>query len=307
MTLENIFSKKDLIKSHPLFEISKEAPLFIIENSVYSIDTEEINYEVNNFNGAPLIKVGSLDELDELFLERNSEAIKKVKEEINAEIKKKIFGKQFNNLDLPQRMYKEIFPRLRAESYIENIEELLEIPPEEIFEKKDSPKKSSIFKKLTSILVGSPLSEKEGNNEREEEKVKIALPPELEKVLIECEMNLDKIRREYPEEPQERVSPKKEKILEKLLEIKKPEKQKAKKENFLTGRALENKNLAIMNEELINLTNTGKNYEPKINLENKRRFYLGEKNSLTEKPKEKNSEEYSVGEEVVFVKYGGGR
>jgi|GEM_PF-5576746 len=102
--------KQNIIPKHPIFEIAQEIPVFVIKNQIYTAD-EEIDFSVDNFNGAPLIEIGNLKEIGERYLEKEQEVIENFKENFANRIKPSL---TILNLDIPQLIYTKILPYFRS-------------------------------------------------------------------------------------------------------------------------------------------------------------------------------------------------
>lgn len=155
--------KKKLITfpNYPIFEISEQAPVVLFNRKVYSIEEEErLDYVGDNFNGAPLIEIGSFEELDGLFLERNQKELNKFKEKYQKEIRNKLVL-EFNELDLSQLIYSQLFPFLRGEKYQDKIDDFLSL------EKEEKP----ISKKIDRIDLEKVISKAEDRIRMEKDKI----------------------------------------------------------------------------------------------------------------------------------------
>ena len=104
---------------HPLIELSENAPVFVLDNKVYSISNEESgNSFLEEGNKRSVSEVESLDSLDELLSQRGSEQIRNLglgyAEEIKADFKHDNFDR---DLDTAQLIYKNVLPYLRTDGY----------------------------------------------------------------------------------------------------------------------------------------------------------------------------------------------
>jgi|GEM_PF-3431184 len=174
-------SKEEIIKKgirHPVFDLAETAPLFFIKGKVYAVE-DRIDYSGDHFNGAPLIQVGDLRELDELFLERADSELEEFKEVYIKDIKKRYIELQNQEgLDLAQYLYAKIFPLLTGENYRKKTLENLDIESSEESEEKERIKVNrKELEKLVLEVENKINREKiillEGSKKREAKKGKI--------------------------------------------------------------------------------------------------------------------------------------
>ncbi len=109
------------VDQHPLFEFAESNPLFIVGGEVYTPTKGKATgsfYRPNQWR-QPLVVLGTLTSLDELASHRQHFQIQEVQTAYALEQIKKITNSDAHggNLDLPQRIYKLVFPHLRSENY----------------------------------------------------------------------------------------------------------------------------------------------------------------------------------------------
>ena len=115
---------------HPLFEIADQNPVFVLDGTVYTCTEGEVDKSKDHFTDKKLFKlvnktqqvieVGTLESLDELAQQRAADEI----DRIERNYAKRILSEQImpyfapqRDLDLPQLIFKIVFPYLRADGY----------------------------------------------------------------------------------------------------------------------------------------------------------------------------------------------
>src|SRR3989344_6275388 len=159
---------QDLPK-HPVFEIAEQTPVFLIGDKVYSLG-EGNPQEGDNFyeqtekgmlktlfnkgkiTRRPLVEVGDFDSLEAIVLDRVKLDMERIGEEYAREARRDLstLRKIDGDLDVPQLIFKQVFPYLQDGHYRDKVSELLGVEKKvEVFKK--SPKKAEVTKKLEQI------------------------------------------------------------------------------------------------------------------------------------------------------------
>ncbi len=140
---ENKYPRFKDIGKHPLFELGENSPVFVIGNTVYSGEKQNIE------------SAGKMDFLNDLFLDREALRIEELqKKYANDVVKEKLEDAVDSDLDIPQLIYKNIFPYLRTVNYEKKLERLAGSGNAEKNDKTvGSDKKRRKFKKLAKKLA----------------------------------------------------------------------------------------------------------------------------------------------------------
>jgi hypothetical protein len=133
---------KDLPR-HPVFEIAEQTPVFLVGDKVYSLGEGtpregENFYEQTERKGiikklirgkkitrTSLIEVGDFGYLESLTLDRGQLQLEKIGESYVKEVQKDFLGRLEGDLDVPQLIYKHVFPYLRDGEYRDKVFELI--------------------------------------------------------------------------------------------------------------------------------------------------------------------------------------
>lgn len=263
---------------HPVFEISEQTPVFLFNDKVYSLGNgdsqeEENFYEQNKKQGAikrlfsgekitktrtPLIEVGDFNSLEALMLDRAQPDLERIEESYVKEVQKELDSFRLDgNLDIPQLIFKQVFPYLQNEHYTKKVSELLG------FEGK---------KDVTPNI----------------QKVKIT--KELEKIIDETETEIKNLISKI-EENEPVIRTKKQSKLDDLFNYE----DKSNNKDSLLGKALNRRNIAIVNGNVYDLVD-GNGYEESIQIN-------GQRFSLVEREEEKLiSSELKKGAKVRIIK-----
>ncbi|MBI2045366.1 hypothetical protein HYT23_04880 [Candidatus Pacearchaeota archaeon] len=125
---------KDLPR-HPVFEIAEQAPVFLVDDKVYSLgegtpqDGDNFYWQKksNRLTRTPLIEVGDFGSLEALVLDRAQPDIEKIGEAYAKEAQRdlNVLKGLDGFLDTPQLIYKLVFPYLQDGHYKDKVSELL--------------------------------------------------------------------------------------------------------------------------------------------------------------------------------------
>ncbi len=117
-------SNLSILSRHPIFELSDQNPVFIINEKVYVAGEAYVGSDMPNFfqdknNKKTLVEIGDINSFDELHYNRESENVSKLSSEYASEVRKRLNSlKSINSdLDVPQMIYRDIFPYLREEKH----------------------------------------------------------------------------------------------------------------------------------------------------------------------------------------------
>lgn len=192
--LKRVLPGLERIARHPVFEIAEQTPVFLVDDEVFSLG-EGTPQDGENFYEqkktvkpirAPLIKVGDFGSLEALLLDRAQPDIEKIGEAYVKEAQRDsdVLRTLDGDLDVPQLIFKQVFPYLQDGHYRNKVSELLGL--EEKRETAQSPqKKAKVTKKLEKIademgievrsLIGQIEQEGEGQepNERTRKQSKL--------------------------------------------------------------------------------------------------------------------------------------
>src|SRR3989344_324931 len=255
---------------HPVFEIAEQAPVFLVDDKVYSLGEGTALVEDNVYEQkgtirstrTPLIEVGDFDSLEALALDRAQLDIERTGEAYAKEAQRdlNVLKGLDGDLDTPQLIYKLVFPYLQDGHYKERVSELLGVE-----EKREAPR--------------SP--QKKGK-----------VSQRLEQIADEIETEVKGLIRQIEQEEQEpAVRTKKHSKLDALFDYEKPQHHDG---NSLLGRALDGRNIAIVEGEAYDLIVGSDGCKKHVQVDG-RRFSLVER----EEPKREPKTEFEVGDEVL--------
>ncbi|VVB78889.1 Uncharacterised protein [uncultured archaeon] len=113
---------------HPLIELSKNSPVFVLSGKVYATAAEEILPDKKT-RRSKLVEIGPIETFDELVDQRAFDHIRTFKTEYINSIRKRLLSnvntQMDSNLDIPQLIYKLVFPYLRDNDYESKISKLI--------------------------------------------------------------------------------------------------------------------------------------------------------------------------------------
>ncbi|MBI5065965.1 hypothetical protein HZA97_07025 [Candidatus Woesearchaeota archaeon] len=110
-----------ILSRHPIFELAEQSPVFVINEKVYTVSEGVVESDFfQDKNGKKaLTEIGDLTSFEELHFDRERATIDKINLEYAAEVKKELNSlKAINaNLDIPQLIFKQVFPYLRESNH----------------------------------------------------------------------------------------------------------------------------------------------------------------------------------------------
>jgi len=241
------------LDTHPLLQIAKNIPTFIIDNKVYVTNTtEDVLEDTSDYfqtrawigylkKKVPLHLLDSINSLDELFLIRTARFQKELFTDYEKRVLEKIKGlvQKPKDTDLSLRIYSEILPHLSATPSEENLEVLLNgnnrkkektYPEEKIkdINKQEIETKNTLDKSQTTSDIKSIASQ------------------------IEKRISFMKKRLENKKEKTIKKTKQDEELDELLGYIKKEEQEKTYNCSPLKE-AIQNKNIAFIDDQIYNL------------------------------------------------------
>jgi len=266
-------SRIENIPRHPVFEIAEQTPVFLVDDKVYSLSEEKPNdgdnfYKQKKtvfFKRVALTELGDFNSLEAIALDRAQPILEKIGQDFIQETQKTFTSLLDSDLDVPQLIFKYVFPYLRDENSKDKVSELL---GESVTNKPIDVSESS--KKIKSDLT--------------DKLYKIA-----DKIEVKIQKQIDKIEEEgkIPLEPVKKRS-KKQSKLDDLFGY--SEEVKIKKEytpNSLLGKVLDGGNIAIVEGLIYDLVLTSeKNQVDKYVQINGQGFELVKKRIEEPKPRE---------------------
>ncbi|MBI5065966.1 hypothetical protein HZA97_07030 [Candidatus Woesearchaeota archaeon] len=106
---------------HPIFELAEQSPVFVINEKVYTVSegVVESDFFKDKKNKKPLVEIGDINSFDELYFSREQTTIEKIGLEYASEITKKLTSLKLDDdvLDVPQLIYKQVFPYFKGEEH----------------------------------------------------------------------------------------------------------------------------------------------------------------------------------------------
>ena len=128
--------KKVKLVSHPVIQLAQQTPTFLLDRKVYAAGNGEINgfsFEKRGFFSTikkPVFEVASFLDLDDLFLERAHLEIDAAEREYarRAQDALDVFKRIKGEFDVPQFIYRRVFPYLGNGTRSRRLAELLGVP-----------------------------------------------------------------------------------------------------------------------------------------------------------------------------------
>jgi hypothetical protein len=273
---------KDLPR-HPVFEIAEQTPVFLVGDKVYSLGEGtpregENFYEQTERKGiikklirgkkitrTSLIEVGDFGYLESLTLDRGQLQLEKIGESYVKEVQKDFLGRLEGDLDVPQLIYKHVFPYLRDGEYRDKVFELIGLEE-------------------NRAVVPGP-------------QIKTEVTKNLEQIADEIGVEVEGLIRRIEEEGQGPVGKKertpKQSLLDVLLDYKE---QASYTGTSLLGKALNGKAVAIVEGVVYNLVTPNDRYDKHVQID-------GQRFSLVEREQKKEpKKDFEVGDEVLGKK-----
>jgi len=143
---------------HPLFELAEQTSVYIVNGKVYVTGegkSTDSNYIKKSRKRKPLIEAGEIRSLDELAMSRAANSLEKISKDYANETLKGLnsltTGEE--SLDIPQLIYRKVFPYLRAEQYKSKVAELIGAKSDNTVKK--NKRKAKINKSLEEIVEKS--------------------------------------------------------------------------------------------------------------------------------------------------------
>ena len=129
--LKRILPGIESIPRHPVFEIAEQAPVFLVGDKVYSLG-KGTPQKTDNFyeekkriisTGKPLIEVGDFGSLEALTLDRAQPDLERIGEAYAREAQRDldVLRSLDGDLDVPQLIFKQVFPYLQDGHYIDRV------------------------------------------------------------------------------------------------------------------------------------------------------------------------------------------
>ncbi|MFC1685393.1 hypothetical protein ACFLZZ_00040 [Nanoarchaeota archaeon] len=239
---------------HPVFEIAKKTPIFILNSKVYTIGEDPPNgnfYEKKRKTRKSIVEIEKVSTLDELVLGRleheTAELEKEYVEEIMQRTRINEILKGEGDLDTPQLIYKSVFPYMGEEKYGNKLAKLI------------GGKVNGNGHKETNGKKPVNISERELRN--------------LEKIADEAFSEISGIIKQIEKEGEE--NKRKYARLDAILgdHFEEP------KENSLLGKALHKKSIALIGNKVYDLTKKRGKYQGRVKL-GEQKWYLKEQESL---------------------------
>lgn len=218
------------IPRHPVFELTEQTPVFVVNKTVYSVGNGGVSdgesfYEQKRKSRStrkPLEEIGDLNSLDALALDRAHSEIEVLGKIYAQDVQKRldILKKLDGEMDVPQLIYKQVFPYLQNGNFRAKIAQLLGSKSGKVPSKKKQ-RKSRLTKRFEEVTRN-----------------------------ITSEVNdlITQIEREEQESPNRS---KKQKRLDNLFDYQEPEQYSG---TSLLGRALNSANVVIMDGTVYDLT-----------------------------------------------------
>lgn len=250
------------LSRHPVFEIAEQTPVFLLGSRVYSagegkVSTGEDFYkESDRVARVPVVELGDFESLDALLLERIQQDLERTGEAYAREVQRdlKISKKLEGDLDVPQLIFKYVFPYLRDEQYRGKVSELLDKGKGK---KEDSPSEKPLESGLS----------------REKQKANITLRLEqlADEIYKKIRSRIAEIGQEGRKKPENRSE--REKKLDSLFDYQEPKPYPG---NSLLGKASGGINVAIVEGAVYNLVLAEEKSPNRVVQVNGRQFSLEE-------------------------------
>jgi len=258
------------IPRHPVFEVAEQTPVFLVDDKVYSLG-EGTPQDGENFyeqtkgeiikrlfteeetTRTHLVEVGDFGFLEVLALDRAQLDLERIGEDYVKEAQRdlKILDRLVRDLDTPQLIFKQVFPYLQDGHYRKNVFELLGLE-----EKKD--------------VTPSP-------------KTKAKVTQKLEQIVDEIEIEVRDLIGRIEEAGQEHVERSKKQFeLDDLFGYEEPKPYTG---DSLLGRALNGRNVAIVEGTVYDLVTGNDGFKKHVQIGGQR-FSLVEREEEKPKPQE---------------------
>src|SRR3989338_4076481 len=260
------------LPKHPVFEIAEQAPVFLVDDKVYSLgegtpqDGENF-YEQNKrirSTRTSLVEVGDLDSLEALTLDRAQPDMERIGEAYVKEAQKElnVLNRLEGDLDTPQLIFKQVFPYLQDKHYTDRVSELL----------------------------GAEERKEVAEAEKPQE-VKVEITQKLEQIADEIEIEVRDLIGRIEEEGQELAErSKKQSKLDNLFGYEEPKPYTG---TSLLGRALNGRNVAIVLGTVCDLITGNDGFKKHVQIGGQR-FSLVER----DEPKREPKTEFEVGDRI---------
>ena len=260
------------LPKHPVFEIAEQAPVFLVDDKVYSLgegtpqDGENF-YEQNKrirSTRTSLVEVGDLDSLEALTLDRAQPDMERIGEAYVKEAQKElnVLNRLEGDLDTPQLIFKQVFPYLQDKHYTDRVSELL----------------------------GAEERKEVAEAEKPQE-VKVEITQKLEQIADEIEIEVRDLIGRIEEEGQELAErSKKQSKLDNLFGYEEPKPYTG---TSLLGRALNGRNVAIVEGTVCDLITGNDGFKKHVQIGGQR-FSLVER----DEPKREPKTEFEVGDRI---------
>jgi len=219
------------IPRHPVFEIAEQSPIFLIDDMIYSVGekiskkhsdgTDHFNEKRGiGYSRKELVEVGDFNSLDALALDRSQPDLERIGEAYASDAEKELRGLKGldKDLDLPQLIFKQVFPYLMEDGYQDKVSELL----------------------------GGEKRKKAPANPKKDVKVS----RKLEQIADETGIEVNKLIEQIRKEDTSLQRSKKDSELDALLGYKAPRSYEG---SSLLGKALDGANVAIIDGAVYNL------------------------------------------------------
>ncbi len=228
------------VDRHSLFEMGQEAPLFIVDEKVYSLSdasngqNDEGDYlEFYKKIKIPLQAMADLGVLDNLFFERNSDKIKCVQKKYAENVSKRIMNSDAvcKNMNVAELIYNKVFPHLRSRGYEKKIAGILS-------ESSDSSEE---------ILSGSQKDKMQDKIQLDIDKITESLSSQVNGLILKMQKEKSDLEKRNESEKSRPESKLEEKIAVLLAEELGVAVNEKKEPESLFGKVLEGKNVCFMN------------------------------------------------------------
>ncbi len=270
----NKFAKK--LSRHPLFEFAEDSPVFLVENNVYSITDQKAGdyFSIKGKKGRKQKKqsislAGEASMLDSLFFGRNELHAKDFQKNYVEEIiKTKFDGVLAGELNIPQIIYKQIFPYLRSVDYEGRLKKELV---------KAKKRKPDLFAETAGNKGNSKINYE--NHKNQLQKNPAPNKQDLDKFVNTIKKNLEEFIVQIEKENENRVHVQKSRYDEALAELL-VGKPAEKKYNSLADKMAGGKNLAFVNGAVYELVESPSKNSSCAVIDGKK-FYLKETGKKT--------------------------